>query len=200
MSDLLQWIQGAGAAAPLAFIGAYAAATVLFVPGSALTLAGGAMFGPLAGALYSLTGATLGASAAFLVSRHVAREAVARMLRGRAAALARSVDGEGWRFVVFVRLVPLLPFNALNYALGLTRIPVWQYAAASYAAMLPGAAAYAYLGYAGREALGGADDLIGKGLIAAALLAAAVYLPHVVRRLRRNGISGPTRCCPSDER
>ena len=183
MNDVLHWIQAAGPAAPFAFVGAYAAATVLFVPGSALTLAGGALFGPLAGTLYSLAGATLGATAAFLVSRHLARDAVTRRLHGKAAAIARGVDEEGWRFVAFVRLMPLLPFNALNYALGLTRIPLWHYVAASFAAMLPGAAAYAYLGYAGREALAGPDDLIKNGLIAAALLAAAVYLPRLARRL-----------------
>ena len=63
------------------------------------------------------------------------------------------METEGWRFVAFVRLVPLLPFAALNYALGLTRIPLWQYVIASYLAMLPGAAAYSYIGYAGGQAL-----------------------------------------------
>jgi uncharacterized membrane protein YdjX (TVP38/TMEM64 family)/rhodanese-related sulfurtransferase len=157
---------------------------VLFVPGSALTLAGGALFGPVAGTFYSLTGATVGATLAFLAARYLARDWVTRRLRGRLAEFARGVDDEGWRFVAFVRLVPLLPFNLLNYALGLTGIRLWQYVATSYLAMLPGAAAYTYLGYAGREAFSGADNLLRHALIAVALLAAAMYLPRVVRRLR----------------
>jgi len=169
---------------PLEFIAAYALSTVLFIPGSALTLAGGALFGPVAGTLYSLTGATLGATLAFLVARHVARDWVARRTRGRLAGFVRGVESEGWRFVVFVRLVPLLPFNLLNYALGLTRIPLWQYVAASYVAMLPGAAAYTYLGFAGREAFEGGESWMRHGLIALAVLAATLYLPRLVRRLR----------------
>jgi rhodanese-related sulfurtransferase len=91
--------------------------------------------------------------------------------------------------VAFVRLVPLLPFNALNYALGLTRIPLRQYVAASFLAMLPGAAAYTYLGYAGREALAGPDNLLRNGFIALALIAAAAYLPRFARRLHK--LPGP---------
>lgn len=175
----------AGDAAPFLFVAGYALATVLFLPGSILTIAGGALFGPVAGTLYSLTGATLGATLAFLTARHLASGWVARRAGGRLAEFAKSVEAEGWRFVVFVRLVPLLPFNALNYALGLTRIPVGQYVVASYLAMLPGAATYTYLGYAGREASAGSDAWVRHGLVALALLAAALFLPRLARRLRR---------------
>ncbi len=179
-----QWMTGAGAAAPLLFVAGYALATVLFVPGSILTIAGGALFGPVAGTFYSLTGATLGATLAFLVARYLASDWVSRRTGGRLAEFVNGVEAEGWRFVAFVRLVPLLPFNALNYALGLTRIPLGQYLAASYLAMLPGAAAYTYLGYAGREAFAGPDNLLKHGLIALALIAAVLFLPRLARRLR----------------
>jgi uncharacterized membrane protein YdjX (TVP38/TMEM64 family) len=175
----------AGNTAPLLFIGGYALATVLFLPGSILTIAGGALFGPVAGTLYSLTGAALGATLSFLAARHLASDWVARRTGGRLAEFVRGVEAEGWRFVAFVRLVPLLPFNALNYALGLTRIPLRQYVVASYLAMLPGAAAYTYLGYAGREAFAGSDVLLRHGLVALALLAAALFLPRLAHRLRR---------------
>ena len=174
----------AGDSAPFLFVAGYALATVLFLPGSVLTIAGGALFGPVAGTLYSLTGATLGATLAFLAARYLASDWVARSTGGRLAEFVKGVEAEGWRFVAFVRLVPLLPFNALNYALGLTRIPVGQYVIASYLAMLPGAAAYTYLGYAGREAFAGSDALMRHGLIALALLAAALFLPRLARRLR----------------
>jgi len=84
-----------------------------------------------------------------------------------------------------VRLVPLFPFNLVNYALGLTRIPLVQYVLASYFCMLPGALAYAYLGFAGREAATGGEGLLQKSLIALALLATAAFLPQLVMRLRR---------------
>lgn len=175
----------AGDLAPPLFVAGYALATLLFLPGSVLTIAGGALFGPVAGTLYSLTGATLGAALAFLTARYLASDWVARRTGGRLAEFVKGVEAEGWRFVAFVRLVPLLPFNLLNYALGLTRIALAQYVVASYLAMLPGAAAYTYLGYAGREALAGAGGLMQHGLIALALLAAALFLPRVARRLRR---------------
>ena len=179
------WVSGAGAAGPLLFIGLYAAATVLFLPGSVLTLAGGALFGPLWGTLYNLTGATLGAGLAFLVARYLASDWVQNRLGGRAGRLLQGVEAEGWRFVAFTRLVPLFPFNLLNYALGLTRIPFLHYLAATLVFMLPGALAYTYLGFAGREAVAGSEGLIQKGLIALALLAAVAFLPSLVARLRQ---------------
>jgi rhodanese-related sulfurtransferase len=99
--------------------------------------------------------------------------------------LKNGVESEGWRFVAFVRLVPLFPFNILNYALGLTRIPTSHYVLTTYIAMLPGALAYTYLGYAGREFITGGEGLIQKGLLALALLALASFLPGFVRRLRQ---------------
>lgn len=178
------WVRGAGAWGPLLFIGSYAVATVVWFPGSLLTLAGGALFGPLWGTLYSLSGATLGASAAFAIARYLASDWVAQRAGGRTRQLAEGVEKEGWRFVAFVRLVPLLPFNLLNYALGLTRIRFADYAIASFVCMLPGALAYSYLGYAGREAAAGAEGMLTKGLAALALLAAVAFLPRFVRRLR----------------
>lgn len=182
---LAVWTESAGAAGPLLFMLIYAIATVLFLPGSVITLAGGALFGPVFGTFYNLTGATIGATLAFLVSRYLASDWVASRTGGRLKQLISGVEEEGWRFVAFVRLVPLFPFNLLNYALGLTRIPLLQYIVASYICMLPGAIAYTYLGYAGREAVAGGEGLIQKGLLALALLAAAIFLPRLISKLRR---------------
>lgn len=177
-------VDSAGSTAPLLFVLGYAVATVFFMPGSVLTLAAGALFGPIAGALYSLAGATLGATLAFLIARFLAGAWAARKAGGRLRNFVQGVEAEGWRFVAFVRLVPLFPFNLVNYALGLTRIPLIQYVLASYLCMLPGAFAYAYLGFAGREAATGGEDLLQKGLIGLALLAAVAFLPRLVMRLR----------------
>ncbi|OOG25929.1 sulfurtransferase [Thioalkalivibrio denitrificans] len=179
------WIGGLGPGAPWLFMGIYALAAVFFLPGSVLTLAGGALFGPVWGSLYSLTGATVGAILAFLVSRYAASDWVSRRAGGRLATLIRGVEQEGWRFVAFTRLVPLFPYNLLNYALGLTRIPIVPYVLATFVCMAPGAIAYTYLGYAGREAIAGGENLIRTILIALALLAVALFLPRLVTRLRR---------------
>ncbi|GAB4437649.1 MAG: hypothetical protein OHK0026_03020 [Rhodocyclaceae bacterium] len=187
-SALHLWLAGAGPWAPLAFIAVYAAATVLFLPGALLTLVAGALFGAVPGALYSLIGATLGATLALLVARYLAADWVARRAGGRLKQLIEGVEAEGWRFVAFVRLVPLFPFNLVNYALGLTRIPLPTYAAASFVCMFPGALAYAWLGHAGREALAGAHGAIRNALLALALLAVVAFLPRLARRIRQAGI------------
>jgi hypothetical protein len=98
--------------------------------------------------------------------------------------LIRGVEEEGWRFVAFVRLVPLFPFNLVNYAFGLTRIGLSEYVLASFVFMAPGAVAYTYLGYAGLEAASGRAGAIHKALVALALLAAVAFLPRLVRRFR----------------
>lgn len=79
------------------------------------------------------------------------------------------IDSEGWRFVAFVRLVPFFPFNALNYALGVTRIPLWQYVLTSALAIFPGVLAYTWLGHASRQALAGGTHVVRNVLLAMAL-------------------------------
>ena len=187
---LEQWVQEAGLAGPLVFMAIYAIATVFFFPGSALTLAGGALFGPVLGTFYNLTGATIGAVLAFLIARYIASDWVEQKTGGRLKQLKQGVEGEGWRFVAFVRLVPLFPFNLLNYALGLTQIRLSHYLVATYLFMLPGAIAYTYLGYAGREAVTGSEGLIQKALLALALLAVVAFLPRLIGRLRRGPMMG----------
>jgi uncharacterized membrane protein YdjX (TVP38/TMEM64 family) len=176
---------------PLAFIGVYLVAPALFLPGSVLTLAGGALFGVVNGAALSLVGATGGASVAFLIARHLAGDWVERRASGRLQEIKAGVEREGWRFVAFVRLVPVFPFNLLNYALGLTRIPLTTFAATSFVTMAPGAVAYAYLGYVGREAVTGGSGLLEKGLLAVGLLAALALLPSLVRRWRAPATIAP---------
>ena len=180
-------IRDLGLWAPLAHVALFAVGTVFFVPGAIFGLAGGAMFGPLWGTLLNLAGATLGATASFLIARYVAADWVRRKAGGRLERLITGVEAEGWRFVAFVRLVPLFPFNLLNYALGLTRIPLAPYVLASLVFMAPGTLAYAWLGYAGREALAGNESAIRSGLIALAVLAIIAFLPRLVRRLQGGG-------------
>jgi uncharacterized membrane protein YdjX (TVP38/TMEM64 family) len=181
-----------GVMAPLAFISIYAIAAVLLVPGAALTLAGGALFGPIAGAFYSLVGATAGATLSFLLSRFLVGDWVRRKVGPRLGELVTGIEREGWRFVAFVRLVPLFPYNILNYALGLTRIPLVSYVTATFVCMAPGAAAYSYLGYAGGAALTGGAGAVKAALWAVTLLGLVALLPGFVRR-RRGGETIDTR-------
>ena len=153
LATLDAWLGSLGLWAPVGFVALYALATVAFVPGAIVTLAGGALFGPIWGSVWNLAGATLGATLAFLVARYLAGDWVERKAGGLLKRLIDGVDAEGWRFVAFVRLVPLFPFNLSNYVLGLTRIPLHHYVLATLVCMAPGAVAYTWLGHAGRGAL-----------------------------------------------
>lgn len=178
------WVAGFGLLAPLAYLALYAVGTVAFLPGALFALAGGALFGPVWGSLLNLVGATIGASLAFLIARYLAGDWVAARTGGRLKRLIDGVEAEGWRFVAFVRLVPLFPFNLTNYALGLTRISFATYVVTSFICMAPGAIAYTWLGHAGREALAGNASAVRYGLLALGLLAAIAFLPRLIRRLR----------------
>jgi len=178
-------LAGFGWLGPVVFAAVFAAATVLFLPGAAFGLAGGALFGPVWGVVWNLTGATVGATLAFLAARYVFSDWAEAKAGGRMHQLKQGVENEGWRFVAVARLVPMVPFNLLNYALGLTRIPFAQYVTASAGCMLPGTIAYTYLGYAGREAVAGGEQAVQKGLLALGLLAVVAYIPRLASKFRK---------------
>jgi len=184
VTHLVQWIEGTGAAGALLFILGFAMTTVLFVPGMLFTLAGGVLFGPFMGTLLNLVGATLGASLSFLIARYISSDWISKRSHGIAKRLIDGVEHEGWRFVAFVRLVPIFPFFMLNYALGVTRIRLTAYVITTFITLIPSVAAITYLGYAGREAVAGGEDLANKFLISVALVAGFVFLPLFIRRFR----------------
>ncbi len=177
------WIRSFGLWGGLVFITAFSLACVLFVPGTIFILSGGALFGPVWGTTYNLVGMTVGATCAFLVARYLASDWVAGKAGPRLKRLIAGVEAEGWRFVAAARLA-LLPFNMLNYAFGLTRIPLVPYVLSTLGSMAPATIAYTYLGFAGREALAGGEGAVRAGLIALALVVAAAFIPRFVRRFR----------------
>jgi uncharacterized membrane protein YdjX (TVP38/TMEM64 family) len=192
---LFAGVERLGASAPVAFIVLYAVAVVAFVPGSPLTLLGGAIFGLWRGLLFSFVGATLGSTIAFLIGRYVARGAVARRLVDlpRIAAIDRAVAADGRRIVFLLRLSPIVPFNILNYTLGLSRISVWDFLAAS-AGMLPGGLVFAYAGKVSGEALAVAGQAqVAKDASYYAMLigglAATLAATYVVSRAARTALS-----------
>src|SRR6267154_2511121 len=144
----LDWIGKLGPWGPLIFVGLYVVATVLFVPGSVLTLGAGAVFGVGLGSVCVSMSATLGATAAFLVGRYLARDAIARKIEKneKFATIDRAVADEGWKIVLLTRLSPVFPFTLLNYAFGLTRVKLSHYVLGSWIGMMPGTVMYVYLG------------------------------------------------------
>lgn len=147
-ASFLEWVQGIGPWGAVLFAAAYVPAAVLLVPGSLLTLGAGFVFGVAKGTLVVSLGSTAGAATAFIVGRTIAHDWVARRLarRPKLAAIGRAVDSEGFKIVLLTRLSPVLPFNLLNYALGLTTVPFRTYVLASWIGMLPGTIMYVYLG------------------------------------------------------
>ena len=168
---------------------------IAFVFPLVLTLAAGATFGLVEGTVVVLLGAGLGSTAAFLLSRSVAREAIARRVEGdrRFAAIDRAIERDGRRIVFLLRLSPVFPFSLLNYALGLTRVRLADYVLASVG-MLPGTLLYVYSGkVAGDLATlaGGAAvprgtgyyGVLGLGFVATAVV--TVLVTRVARRALR---------------
>ena len=179
-------VESLGAWAPVGFILLYGVSTVAGLPGGILDVVGGAVFGPVYGSLINLAGGTLGAALAFLVARYVAAEWVRRRAGPRVQKVIASVEADGWRFVAFVRLVPVLPYTIANYLLGLTRIPFWHYVLATIVFMAPATVSYTYIGYAGSQALTGEADNIRYALLMLAVIALLIFAPRFYKRWRNS--------------
>jgi uncharacterized membrane protein YdjX (TVP38/TMEM64 family) len=199
-----RWVEGLGYWGPAAFALGYAVAVVALVPASLLTLAAGAIFGIPRGVACVFAAATLGACAAFLVSRHLARSAVAAMVerRPKLAAIDRAVEREGLRIAFLLRLTPVVPFSLLNYALGLTRLSLRDYAIAC-SGMLPGTLLYVYTGKLARDVASLASDAAptrGWPYYAVLLLglAATLAVARVVTRAARRALDEATGAPRSD--
>jgi uncharacterized membrane protein YdjX (TVP38/TMEM64 family) len=188
-----QWVASLGAWGPIAFIVGYVAACVAFIPGLVLTIAAGTIFG-WAGVPYVFVGAGLGATAAFLIARYIARAAVERKLGAnpRFAAVDRAIARDGRKIVTLLRLSPVFPFNLLNYALGLTQVRLADYLLAMIG-ILPGTLLYVYagkvLGDVAALAAGAAPPkgpayyaVLGLGL------AATVVVTTIVTRIARRAL------------
>lgn len=174
-----------GVWAPIGFVAIYALATVAMVPGSVFDLASGALFGPYVGTLVNLAGGSLGAALAFFTARYVARDWVEHRAGPKTKGIVQSVDDDGWKFVAFVRIVPIFPYNVMNYLLGLTHIPFHHYFLATVVFMSPATIVYTYIGHASRQAIAGNTDNLRYALLAVGLLAVLLVLPRVYKKIRR---------------
>lgn len=173
---------------PVVFALAYIVAALLLAPGSALTLSAGTLFGVASGTAIVSVASTTAAALAFLIGRFLARDAVAAKISGNQsfAALDRALGRDGWKIVALARLSPLLPFNLLNYAFGLTRVKFTHYALASWLSMLPGTLLYVYLGSLARAGARSGEKtplewaMYGVGLLAT--LAVTVFITRAAKK------------------
>jgi uncharacterized membrane protein YdjX (TVP38/TMEM64 family) len=185
----LDWITGLGPWGPIAFVVVYAAAAVLLLPAFLLTLGAGAVFGVARGFIAVWLGATLGAVAAFLIGRYLARGWVARRIEGNArfTAIDDAVAREGWKIVGLTRMSPAFPYGLLNYAFSVTRVTVRDFVLATAVGMMPGIALYVYIGSVAGTLAGAGERartpaewaLYGVGLLAT--LGVTVYVTRVAR-------------------
>jgi uncharacterized membrane protein YdjX (TVP38/TMEM64 family) len=190
LQDALRRIQGLGAMGWMIFVLLYIAATVLLLPAVVLTLGAGAAFGILKGWIIVSAAATLGATAAFLIGRYVARGWVARWIDANPTFLAidEAVGREGWKIVGLTRLSPVFPFTLLNYGYSVSRVSLYQYVLASWFGMMPGTLLYVYLGSLAGDLAGGGRHtrtpaewaLYGVGLLATA--AVTIFVTRIARR------------------
>lgn len=144
-----QSIEAAGPYGPALFMAVYALATILFIPGTPLTIAGGAIFGPTYGTAYVIVGATVGAGIAFLFSRFFGEEFIAGYVEKKFKALKEwdnQIEENGFIVMLILRFVPIFPFNGLNFAMGLTKMKFRDYALGTFLGIIPGTFVYSFLG------------------------------------------------------
>ena len=193
--NLIDWVEQLGPAGIAVFVGAYAIATVLFLPGWIFTVAAGLLFGVVGGTAVALSGATIGAALAFLVARYLVRDSIQNLAGSnpRFQAIDRAIGENGWKIVGLLRLNPLIPFNLSNYFYGITAIRFWPYVLTSAIGMLPGTLLYAYLGAVGKATLGAKSPpsvwrylLLGVGL--GATIAVTIIITRMARKaLKKSG-------------
>ena len=179
-----------GAIAPLIYFGAYLVACVALLPGSALTLLAGALWGVIYGTIAVSISSVFGATLAFLIGRYLAREKVEKQMEKfpKFKAVADSLEEGGLKLVTLIRLSPAFPFNLLNYMMGITRVKLKDYVLGSWIGMFPGTVMYVYLGAAGKE-IAKAQGTGGKSpaewaLLVVGLMATIVVTVLVTRKAR----------------
>ena len=181
------WVASFGAIAPLVYIGLYLVSTVFFLPGAPVTVLAGFIFGPLWGVFYASIASIISVSVAFLIARYVARDLVERWVKNNAQfrKIDEQVDEQGWRILMFTRLVPIFPFNLQNYAYGLTSIRFTTFVIVSAIFMLPGTAVFVQLG----GAFVSGEGNIGKTLlylgIAGVLMLVLSLIPKLLRKYQK---------------
>jgi uncharacterized membrane protein YdjX (TVP38/TMEM64 family) len=165
-------------AAPFGFLIVHIAASLLFVPRTLMAIVAGLLFGMGWGIVWAATGSVAGAMAGFLVARYINAGLIDVARLGPVVA---QVESGGWRAVAVLRLIPVLPHSLVNYALGLTRLPLATYAFGSLLGQLPMTIAYVDLGTAGGRLMLGGASWIEPTLICLAALSLSLLIPVIAR-------------------
>ncbi|MGQ3685365.1 MAG: TVP38/TMEM64 family protein [Candidatus Loosdrechtia sp.] len=172
---------------PLGFILIYGVGCVVAIPGSLLTLGGGAIFGVAWGTLYNIIASNLGATLAFFMARYFGRDFVSRFMKGRVESLDEKVAEHGFQFIFTLRLIPLIPFNGLNFGSGLSRIKYRDYLLGSALGMLPGTFIYTYFADALLKGITGSGRKAFINLaIASSLLILISFSPKIYKKFRKS--------------
>jgi len=164
-------------AAPLAFIAAHIAASLMFVPRTLLAIVAGLLFGAGWGIFWGALGSVAGATAGFVAARYLGSGIMRFQRAARITPLLERIERGGWRSVALLRLIPIIPHSLANFGLGLTRLPLGSYAFGSLIGQLPLTIAYAELGAAGERLLIGSPGWIQPTMIGLAVLS-LLLLPH----------------------
>jgi uncharacterized membrane protein YdjX (TVP38/TMEM64 family) len=172
-------------AAPLVFLALHIVASLTFVPRSLLGFAAGIVFGVWWGLLWAALGSVVGAVAGFLIARYVHAGLFERVRWSRFTALLERAERGGWRKVALIRLFPVIPHSLANYAMGLTRLRLADYALGSLLGQLPLTIATVEAGAAGERALRGAGGWLWPTVIGLGALALTMLIPALVRRRGR---------------
>lgn len=190
LQSLQRWMQDAGPVGIVAFVAVYVLATVMLFPAWILTVGAGLTYGLVTGTILVSISSVLGATSSFLISRSFLREAVARRIGAdpRFASIDDAIAKQGWKIVLLIRLSPAFPFNLLNYALGLTRIPTHHYMGSSWLGMLPGTLMYVYLGSLGTFFIDGRERTAAEYAMMVGGFAATVAVTLYVTRIARNAV------------
>lgn len=188
------WIESLGIWGPIAFIAIYAIATVFLIPGSALTLGAGLLFGVVWGSVWVIIAANLGANLAFLIGRYFARDAVSKKIEGneKFKAIDEAVGDDGWKIVGLTRLSPVFPFTLLNYAFGLTKVSWFHYMIASLIGMIPGTVMYVYFGSLGKLAAESGESSTAKIILYIVGGLATVLVTVLVTRSAKKALNKKT--------
>ncbi|WP_298626594.1 VTT domain-containing protein [uncultured Legionella sp.] len=181
--EIIKLIDDLGWIAPVLFIITYCLASLLLLPTMVLTLAGGAIFGPVFGLLLNLVGATTGAGLAFLITRHLAYDWFSNKKGEKLNQLIAGVDEKGWLFVALLRLIPIVPFNLVNYGMGITGIRFRLYLLTTFVFLIPAEIIYTYFGYIGMDALSRPGHFYRNGGIL--LIGIAVLFLCIIKFIRR---------------
>lgn len=171
---------------PAVFILIYGIGCMIALPGSLLTLIGGAVFGVVWGTVYNMIAANFGASLAFFVARYLGRDFIKGFLKsGKLADFDKGIQSSGFKTIFRLRLIPIVPFNGLNFGAGLSSVKYRDYLLGSFLGMLPGTFIYTYFADALLQGVQGANQKALLNLLAASLLLIFIsFLPAIYQRIQ----------------